>query len=125
MSDNKWGATFSGGEEPTPPHGMEIDLRPNPAGLPLGATNAGDSTQVLRRPVLRHDGGASGSPDWGGGHTTGAFVSQAASSRHEVAPYRWWQVGWGVGLVLFFCVVVPAALLAWSIYKIISDTHGG
>jgi hypothetical protein len=81
--------------KPLPEHGRypiqrgrEIDVRPDPGGV-----RTGDETQVLRRPR-----------DWPEGHTTGAFVSAAASIRHSVEPYRWWDR------------ISPAMLFVWTVF---------
>jgi hypothetical protein len=111
--------------------GQEIDARPDPAGV-----HAGDETQLLRRPrplklppeAIKselEDKDESGSA-WPEGHTTGAFVSAAASIRHEVKPYRWWDRISPAMLVLWGGFVgVPTGAGAWAVYEVWRRVHGG
>jgi hypothetical protein len=97
-------------EEPSPsttavPLGREIDVRPDP-----GGARAGMDTTALRRPG-----------DWPEGHVTGAFVSKAASLRHEVEPYRWrdalapgWIFLWTVFLGAPVVAGIWAGVVLWS-----------
>lgn len=87
--------------------GREIDVRPDPAGV-----RKRDATTALRRPLPEA---------WPDANTTGAFISKAASLRHEVEPYRWWDAispGWlFLWLVLLGAPAVAgvwAAIVLWS-----------
>jgi hypothetical protein len=92
--------------------GREIDVRPDPGGI-----RSGDETTALRRPDPA---------EWPEGHTTGAFVSRAASLRHEVEPYRWWDAlspGW----IFLWAVVLGAPVVAgaWAVVAIWARVHHG
>lgn len=129
MSDNKWGATFSGGEdaerddyaEETPPRGMEIDVRPHPALRENGGAtrNLGDLAARIRAAQAEDASPELKASMWPDANTTGAFISAAASIRHEVKPYRWWQAA-GSMLVLYLAVIgVPLGLIAFAVYEIL------
>ena len=97
--------------------GMEIDYRPHPA---LRASE----TQRLRAPVRSHrDGAEEVTADWPEGHVTGAFVSAAASLRHAVEPYRWWQM-WSIVLIWGLPVGIPAGFGIWAAFKVWALVHG-
>lgn len=119
MSNDKLAATFSGGGEDNPApakpvRGMEIDLRPHPA-LREDAGETRNLTEIARLIEAER----ASQTDWPTGHTTGAFVSAAASIRHEVKPYRWHEVSLSIlGLYGLF-IGLPAAGLAWAVWEIV------
>jgi hypothetical protein len=93
------------------PAGREIDVRPDPAG---GRT--ADNTTVLRRP----EGPREVATLWPDANTTGAFVSRAASLRHEVQPYRWWEPFFSWWIVIWLVVLgLPVGFGAWALYQIL------
>lgn len=96
-----------------PAKGLEIDVRPDPAGV-----HSKEETQILRVPSVL--GTSPVSPPtpatlWPDGNTTGAFISRAASIRHEVSPRRWWDVAWWMILLWFVVVGIPAAGAVWAV----------
>jgi hypothetical protein len=104
--------------------GQEIDARPDPAGVHIS-----DETQLLKKPERRFEEAPEegwNEVDWPEGHTTGAFVSRAASLRHEVKPYRWWDRISPAMLVLWGGFVgVPAGAGVWAVYEVWRRVHGG
>lgn len=107
--------------------GQEIDVRPDPAGV-----RAGMETTAIRRPrdltpaaELADNADPEDGYKWPKGHTTGAFISAAASSRHEVAPYRWWQTISGPWMLVWAVVLgVPVAAGVWAGLVIWNRLHG-
>lgn len=92
--------------------GHEFDVRPDPGGV-----HAADQTQILRVPSVL--GTSPVSPPtpaslWPDANTTGAFVSRAASLRHEVAPRRWWDVAWWMVMLWVVVVGLPLAGAVWA-----------
>lgn len=104
--------------------GREFDTRPDPAGV-----HKAEDTQMLRLPPaedLKSGGLVHPAPRqslWPDANTTGAFVSAAASIRHEVAPRRWWNVTWWMILLWGLVVGVPALGAAWAVWVIWSEVH--
>lgn len=75
--------------------------------------------------IVSHRKNATAGTEWPQGHVTGAFVSRAASIRHEVKPYRWWRTGLSLAALYGFFIGLPAAGLVWALVKIIREVHGG
>jgi hypothetical protein len=102
------------------PRGMELDFRPHPA-LFAGDTQNFDPDTLnrIRKSENASDLEPARDPNviWPDGNITGAFISSAASLRHEVTPYSWWDTfKWGI-LLIIVTFVLPVGLIAFAVWK--------
>jgi hypothetical protein len=74
------------------------------------------ATEAPEDPITQH-------PRWQDGTTTGAFVSAAASERHRVDEYNWWQVSWFLILIYTILIALPLLGLIWTVVSILHRIH--
>jgi hypothetical protein len=110
----------------TGPTGEEEDFRPVPAMNQMGPGELANVTPTREIPPLKvqylidlgYPDAEVVAIDWPEGHTTGAFVSAAASTRHEVEPYRWYQVSLSMFVAYGLFIGVPVLSGAWALFVI-------